>query len=454
MASGTDRDNPRIPFTTRVWRRFLDRLGFRNRVFSDTDTGLMPSSEGVTSTWVMQADGSWAAPSGGGGGAWGSITGTLADQTDLVSEFATKADDGDVTASGLTMATSRILGRTTASDGAVEEISVGSNLTLSGGVLDGIAAPAAITALTGDVTATGPGSVAGTIAEEAVTYAKMQHVSATDRLLGRQTSGAGDVEEVTCTDTGFSLLASSVARDEMFYGSNTDTVDTFATTSGGRALLNVLSAAADRLPYFTGASAVAVATFTSYARTLLALASKDAVRSELACPYVIAQESEGSQVGASSTAFHELFSFTIPAGALGTTGRASIEYEIEHFAASGTSKHQWKQNSTVVYGPKAGGQPPADSSSRFIVGRAYVANNGSTSSQRGGGSMHVSDQGTSGVGVGGHWFGDSRGSEHFADGTEDTTSAMTISLEVGFSTSHASNYFRLVSARCVIEPSI
>lgn len=311
-----------------------------------------------------------------------------------------------------------------------------------------------IEGLTGDVTATGPGTVNATIADEAVTYAKMQHVSATDRLLGRQTSGAGDVEEVTCTDTGFSLLASAISRDEMFYATSDHTVSTVSTTSGGRALLNVLSTTADRIPYFTATSAVAVATFTSYARTLLALASKGAVRSELACPYVIAQESEGSQVGASSTAFHELFSFTIPAGALGTTGRASIEYEIEHFAASGTSKHQWKQNSTVVYGPKAGGQPPADSSSRFIVGRAYVANNGSTSSQRGGGSMHVSDQGTSGVGVGGHWFGDSRGSEHFADGTEDTTSAMTISLEVGFSTSHASNYFRLVSARCVIEPSI
>tara|TARA_R100000700_G_scaffold17242_1_gene23778 strand:+ start:12439 stop:14541 length:2103 start_codon:yes stop_codon:yes gene_type:complete len=54
-----------------------------------------------------------------------------------------------------------------------------------------------ITALTGDVTASGTGSVAATIADEAVTYAKMQHVSATSRVLGRITSGAGDVEELT-----------------------------------------------------------------------------------------------------------------------------------------------------------------------------------------------------------------------------------------------------------------
>ena len=46
---------------------------------------------------------------------------------------------------------------------------------------------------TGDVT----GSGALTIANDAVTYAKMQNVSATSRVLGRITSGSGDVEELT-----------------------------------------------------------------------------------------------------------------------------------------------------------------------------------------------------------------------------------------------------------------
>ena len=35
------------------------------------------------------------------------------------------------------------------------------------------------------------------IDDEAVTYAKMQHVSVSDRVLGRDTAGAGDVEEIT-----------------------------------------------------------------------------------------------------------------------------------------------------------------------------------------------------------------------------------------------------------------
>jgi hypothetical protein len=53
--------------------------------------------------------------------------------------------------------------------------------------------------LTGNVTGSGTGSFAATIANDAVTYAKMQNVSVTQRLLGRNTAGAGDVEEVTVT---------------------------------------------------------------------------------------------------------------------------------------------------------------------------------------------------------------------------------------------------------------
>lgn len=48
---------------------------------------------------------------------------------------------GAVTTSGLTMATARILGRTTASTGAVEEISVGRGLSFSGGTLINAAHP-------------------------------------------------------------------------------------------------------------------------------------------------------------------------------------------------------------------------------------------------------------------------------------------------------------------------
>jgi hypothetical protein len=39
-----------------------------------------------------------------------------------------------------------------------------------------------------------------------ITYSKLQDVSATDKLLGRSSAGAGDVEEITCTAAGRALL--------------------------------------------------------------------------------------------------------------------------------------------------------------------------------------------------------------------------------------------------------
>jgi hypothetical protein len=55
-------------------------------------------------------------------------------------EFNGKVSTGAITSSGLTMATSRLLGRTTASNGAVEEITIGTGLTLSAGTLTAVSA--------------------------------------------------------------------------------------------------------------------------------------------------------------------------------------------------------------------------------------------------------------------------------------------------------------------------
>ena len=44
------------------------------------------------------------------------------------------------------------------------------------------------------------------INNNAVTYAKIQDVSATDKILGRATAGSGDIEEITCTPFARSIL--------------------------------------------------------------------------------------------------------------------------------------------------------------------------------------------------------------------------------------------------------
>lgn len=57
----------------------------------------------------------------------------------------------------------------------------------------------------GDITVSSSGAT-WTIDNDVVSYAKIQNVSATDKLLGRSTAGAGDVEEITCSPFARSIL--------------------------------------------------------------------------------------------------------------------------------------------------------------------------------------------------------------------------------------------------------
>lgn len=68
----------------------------------------------------------------------------------------------------------------------------------------------------------------GTPADNSITYAKIQNVSATDKLLGRSTAGAGDVEEIPCTAAGRALLDDADAaaqRTTLGLGNVDDTSD-------------------------------------------------------------------------------------------------------------------------------------------------------------------------------------------------------------------------------------
>lgn len=64
-----------------------------------------------------------------------------------------------------------------------------------------------------------------------VTYAKIQNVSATDRLLGRSTAGAGVIEEIACTAFGRSLIDDAdAATARTTLGAAALTAPTFVTS--------------------------------------------------------------------------------------------------------------------------------------------------------------------------------------------------------------------------------
>lgn len=107
----------------------------------------------------------------------------------------------------------------TISLGAITPSSVVSSGTVTGSNITGTNTGDQTITLTGDVTGSGTGSFAATIGNDKVTYAKMQNVSATQKVVGRNTAGSGDPEEVSLTEL-LDWIGSPAQGDILYRGSS------------------------------------------------------------------------------------------------------------------------------------------------------------------------------------------------------------------------------------------
>jgi hypothetical protein len=157
---------------------------------------------------------------------------------------------GAITTSGLTMTTARLLGRTTASTGAVEEITVGTGLSLSGGNLSNSAPDLTVTITAGTgisvsgtypsftITNTAPDQIvsltgAGTTVVTG-TYPNFT-ITSNDQYVGTVTSvsGTGTVNGITLTGNVTSSGSLTLGGTLSNVSLTTQVTGTLPVTSGG-----------------------------------------------------------------------------------------------------------------------------------------------------------------------------------------------------------------------------
>lgn len=205
----------------------------------------------------------------------GAVVGTTDTQTLTNKSIAVSQLTGALTSSGATMATSRILGRTTASTGPPEEITIGSGLTLSAGQLSAVGGGALVAS-----------NNLSDVASAATAFANIKQAATT--------SATGVVELATDGETASGVVVQG--NDARLSNARTPSAHAASHEDGGGDELELaqsqitglvtdlaakqpldadltaiagVTSASDRLPYFTGSGTADVTPLTGAARSLL-----------------------------------------------------------------------------------------------------------------------------------------------------------------------------------------
>lgn len=221
--------------------------------FTATVAGLVPAPGTASTTKFLRDDGTWQTPAAGG-----VADGDKGDITVSGSGTVWTIDPNAVSLGKMAqIATDKLLGRDTAATGNVEVIGVGGGLEFdgagnlqrsaltgpvtlaagasvtvipSGSITRAMQATSSATSVAGralstagpltDIQATADDTflrrvsaalswgalTLGMVPDALLTYAKLQQVTATGRILGRSSAGAGVVEEIPCTAAAMTLL--------------------------------------------------------------------------------------------------------------------------------------------------------------------------------------------------------------------------------------------------------
>lgn len=224
----------------------------------------------------------------------------------------------------------------------------------------------------GDVTVSGSGATI-TIDNDVVTYAKIQNVSATDKLLARVSSGAGDIEEVTFTDFAQSLVDdvdATAARTTLglVIGTDVQAYDAELAAIAG------LTSAADKGIQFTGAGTASTYDLTAAGKALLDDADNVAQRTTLGLGTLATQSGTFSGTSSGTNTGDQTITLTGAVTGSGTGSFATSYGDVEISSIAGLTSAADK----VPYYTGSGTAALADFSS---YGRSLVADADATTAR-------------------------------------------------------------------------